>query len=100
MALVVQKFGGTSVGSLERMANVAERAIKTAAEGNQVVMIVSAMAGETNRLLGLAGDITDVPDARELDVLASTGEQVSAALVAMTLQKLGHPAQSLLGSQI
>lgn len=100
MALVVQKFGGTSVGSLERMENVAQRAIKTAAEGNQVVMIVSAMAGETNRLLCLAGNITDVPDARELDVLASTGEQVSAALVAMTLQKLGHPAQSLLGSQI
>lgn len=100
MALVVQKFGGTSVGTLERIAHVAGRAIKTASEGNQVVMIVSAMAGETNRLLGMAHEISEVPDARELDMLASTGEQVSASLMAMTLQKLGYRAQSLLGSQI
>ncbi|MBX3182827.1 MAG: aspartate kinase [Polyangiaceae bacterium] len=100
MALVVQKYGGTSVGSLERMERVAERAIAASRAGDQVVMIVSAMAGETNRLLGLASQVTPLPDARELDVLASTGEQVSAALVALTVQKLGHPARSLLGSQI
>ncbi len=82
------------------MANVAQRAIAAAHAGNQVVLIVSAMAGETNRLLGMASQISDLPNPRELDVLAATGEQVSAALVAMTVQKLGHPAQSLLGSQI
>jgi aspartate kinase len=89
LALVVQKFGGTSVGNLERMKNVAERALRAQREGNEVVMIVSAMAGETNRLFGLAHQIAEVPDAREMDALASTGEQVSAALVAMTLQSLG-----------
>ncbi len=100
LALVVQKFGGTSVANLERMQNVAERALRVQREGNQVVMIVSAMAGETNRLLGLAHQISEVPDAREMDSLASTGEQVSAALVAMTIQKLGGKARSLLGHQV
>ncbi|HTQ02770.1 MAG TPA: aspartate kinase [Polyangiaceae bacterium] len=100
MALVVQKFGGTSVANLDRMRNVAERALRTQREGHRVVMIVSAMAGETNRLLGLAHQISDVPDAREMDSLASTGEQVSAALVAMTIQKLGGKARSLLGHQV
>jgi aspartate kinase len=100
LALVVQKFGGTSVANLDRMKNVAERALRVQREGNQVVMIVSAMAGETNRLLGLAHQISDVPDAREMDSLASTGEQVSAALVAMTIQKLGGRARSLLGHQV
>ncbi|HEX7669304.1 MAG TPA: aspartate kinase [Polyangiaceae bacterium] len=100
MALIVQKYGGTSVGSLERMRNVAERAIATQRAGNEVVLIVSAMAGETNRLLGLANQISDAPDRRELDALAATGEQVSAALVAMTVQKLGGKAESLLGHQI
>jgi aspartate kinase len=100
LALVVQKFGGTSVANLERMQNVAERALRVQREGNQVVMIVSAMAGETNRLLGLAHQISEVPDAREMDSLASTGEQVSAALVAMTIQKLGGRARSLLGHQV
>ena len=100
MALVVQKFGGTSVATLERMKNVAERALRVQREGNQVVMIVSAMAGETNRLLGMAHQISEVPDAREMDSLASTGEQVSAALVAMTIQKLGGRARSLLGHQV
>jgi aspartate kinase len=100
LALVVQKFGGTSVANLERMRNVAERALRTQREGHRVVMIVSAMAGETNRLLGLAHQISDVPDAREMDSLASTGEQVSAALVAMTIQKLGGKARSLLGHQV
>ncbi|HEY8946386.1 MAG TPA: aspartate kinase [Polyangiaceae bacterium] len=100
MALVVQKFGGTSVANLERMRSVAERALRTQREGNKVVIIVSAMAGETNRLLGLAHQISDTPDMREMDALASTGEQVSAALVAMTIQKLGGKARSLLGHQV
>jgi aspartate kinase len=98
--LVVQKFGGTSVGSLERMRTVAARALATQAEGNEVVLIVSAMAGETNRLLGLAHEIAPVPSRRELDALASTGEQVSAALMAMTIHALGGQAQSLLGHQV
>src|SRR5262245_21409671 len=82
------------------MKNVAERALRTQGEGNQVVMIVSAMAGETNRLLGLAHEISKTPDMREMDSLASTGEQVSAALVAMTIQALGGKAKSLLGHQV
>jgi len=100
LALVVQKFGGTSVGNLERMRSVAERALRTQREGNQVVIIVSAMAGETNRLLGLAHEISPTPDMREMDALASTGEQVSAALTAMTVQALGGKARSLLGHQV
>ena len=82
------------------MRNVAERALRTQREGNQVVLIVSAMAGETNRLLGLAHEISKTPDMREMDSLASTGEQVSAALVAMTIQALGGKAKSLLGHQV
>src|SRR5512143_2452408 len=79
---------------------VAQRALDTQKAGNQVVLIVSAMAGETNRLLGLAHEISEAPDRRELDALAATGEQVSAALVAMTIQKLGGEARSFLGHQI
>ena len=100
MALVVQKFGGTSVGSLERMRNVARRAIATQKQGHDVVVIVSAMSGETNRLLGLAHEMVKVPDAREMDVIAATGEQVSAALVAMAIQAEGGQARSLLGHQV
>lgn len=100
MGLIVQKYGGTSVGSLERIRAVAERALETQQEGHQVVVIVSAMAGETNRLLDMAMQISPAPSARELDVLASTGEQVSAALTAMTVQSLGGQAQSLLGHQV
>lgn len=100
MALVVQKFGGTSVGNLDRMRNVSELALRCQREGNQVVLIVSAMSGETNRLLGLAHQISPTPDMRELDSLASTGEQVSAALVAMTIQQLGGKARSFLGHQV
>ena len=77
VALVVQKFGGTSVGSVERIRNVAQRAIATQKEGNDVVVIVSAMSGETNRLLELAHEVATVPDAREMDVIAATGEQVT-----------------------
>ena len=100
MALVVQKFGGTSVGSLDRIRNVARRAIATQRAGHRVVLIVSAMSGETNRLLGLAHDIAQVPDAREMDALAATGEQVSAALTAIAIQAEGGKARSLLGHQV
>lgn len=100
MALIVQKFGGTSVGSIERIRNVARRAIATQRAGNRVVLVVSAMSGETNRLLALAHEITKVPDAREMDAIATTGEQVSAALVAMAIQAEGGKARSLLGHQV
>ncbi len=100
MALYVQKFGGTSVGSLERMRNVARRAIATQRAGHRVVLVVSAMSGETNRLLGLAHEVTKVPDAREMDALAATGEQVSAALIAIAIHAEGGKARSLLGHQV
>ncbi|MCX7990758.1 MAG: aspartate kinase [Proteobacteria bacterium] len=100
MALVVQKFGGTSVGDIKKIENVARKAIAEYERGNKVVVVVSAMAGETNRLLALAHSITDLPDERELDVLVSTGEQVSVALLAITLKKLGYKAKSYLGSQV
>lgn len=100
MALVVQKFGGTSVGSIDRIRNVARRAIATQKAGNDVVLIVSAMSGETNRLLGLAHEVTSIPDAREMDVIASVGEQVSSALTALAIQQEGGQARSLLGHQV
>jgi aspartate kinase len=100
LALVVQKFGGTSVGSIERMRNVAKRALATRAQGHDVVLVVSAMSGETNRLLKLAHEMAPLPSSRELDVIAATGEQVSAALVSMAIQDLGGHAQSLLGHQV
>ncbi|GAK84618.1 aspartokinase [Vibrio ponticus] len=97
--LIVQKFGGTSVGSIERIHQVAEHIINAKNAGNQVVVVVSAMSGETNRLLDLAKQIDSVPDARELDVLLSAGEQVSMALLAITLNKMGYTARSLTGTQ-
>ncbi|MFH4433526.1 aspartate kinase [Vibrio diabolicus] len=97
--LIVQKFGGTSVGSIERIHQVAEHIMKAKNDGNQVVVVVSAMSGETNRLMDLAKQIDSVPTARELDVLLSAGEQVSMALLAMTLNKMGHAARSLTGAQ-
>ncbi|REJ70198.1 MAG: aspartate kinase [Proteobacteria bacterium] len=100
MALIVQKYGGTSVGSIERIEAVADRVAKHLAAGDQLIVVVSAMSGETNRLLGLAGEISDAPDPRELDMLVSTGEQVSMALLAMALQKRGIGAISLKGSQV
>jgi aspartate kinase len=100
MALVVQKFGGTSVGSIDRIKNVARRCIAEKAKGNDVVVIVSAMSGETNRLLKLAHDVTSVPDAREMDAIAATGEQVAAALTAMAIHAEGGKARSLLGHQV
>ena len=100
MALIVQKYGGTSVGSPERIQHVAEKIIATRNRGNDVVVVVSAMSGETDRLQGLAHQITDNPEPRELDVLLSTGEQVTIALLAMALQKRGCPARSYTGSQV
>lgn len=97
--LIVQKFGGTSVGSIERIHQVAQHIINAKNSGNQVVVVVSAMSGETNRLVDLAQQIDSVPNARELDVLLSAGEQVSMALLAMTLNKMGYPSRSLTGAQ-
>ena len=88
MALIVQKFGGTSVGSIDRIKNAAARALDTQRAGNDVVVIVSAMAGETNRLLKLAADITSLPDSREVDALAASGEQVSAALMSIATARI------------
>ncbi|MFZ5484399.1 MAG: aspartate kinase [Pseudomonadota bacterium] len=100
MALIVQKYGGTSVGSIERIRNVAERVAKFKMLGHQVVVVVSAMSGETNRLIGLAKEINKEPDPRELDVLVSTGEQVTIALLSMALKDLGLKAKSYTGWQI
>jgi aspartate kinase len=100
VALIVQKFGGTSVGTPDRIKNVAARALATQAAGNDVVVIVSAMSGGTNRLLKLANDMTPLPDSREIDALAATGEQVTAALTAIAIQSLGGKARSFLGHQL
>jgi len=100
MALIVQKFGGTSVGSAERIRNVARRVAKWKAAGHSVVVVPSAMAGETNRLIALAREIQPQPDARELDVVASTGEQVTIGLLAMALNDLGVKAKSYAGWQV
>ncbi|OQY49444.1 MAG: aspartate kinase [Desulfobacteraceae bacterium 4572_87] len=99
MALIVQKYGGTSVGNIEKIKAVAERVIEAYAEGNQMVVVLSAMAGQTDGLINMAKDIHPDPDSRELDVLMSTGEQVSVALFAMTVKSLGYDARSLLGFQ-
>ncbi|MDY6881804.1 MAG: aspartate kinase [Desulfatiglans sp.] len=100
MALVVQKYGGTSVGSIEKIKTVARRVIDAKEEGNQMVVVLSAMAGQTDGLIELARELTDDPDDRELDVLMSTGEQVSVALFAMAAKAMGHDACSLLGFQV
>jgi aspartate kinase len=100
MALIVQKYGGTSVGSIERIRNVAERVAKFKMLGHQVVVVLSAMTGETNRLIALANQIQKEPDPREMDVLISTGEQVTIALLAMALKDLGLKARSYTGSQV
>ena len=100
MSLIVQKYGGTSVASTERIRAVAERVAKFKMLGHQVVVVLSAMSGETNRLIGLAKDIQAVPDPRELDVLVSTGEQVTIALLAMALKDLGLKAKSYTGAQV
>ena len=100
MALIVQKYGGTSVGDVGRIRNVAQRVAKLHKEGNDVVVVVSAMSGETDRLIQLAYQVFESPDLREYDSLISTGEQVSAALLTIALQSLGVPARSFTGPQI
>lgn len=100
MALFVHKYGGTSVGTIERIEGVADKLKKFKDEGHDLVVVVSAMSGETNRLIGLASDITDQPTPREMDVLVSTGEQVTIALLSMALHKRGIPARSYTGSQV
>ncbi len=99
MALIVQKYGGTSVANLERIRHVANRVAKTYDQGNDVVVILSAMAGITDELINMANGISQAPDKRELDVLLATGEQTTSALLAMTLQSMNYSAQSLLGHQ-
>lgn len=100
MSLIVQKYGGTSMGTPERIRNVARRVLRWKAKGHQVVVVVSAMSGETNRLIALAKDVSPVPDPRELDVMVSTGEQVTIALLAMALKDLGAKARSYTGTQV
>ncbi len=100
MALIVQKYGGTSVANVERIRAVAERVAKFKMLGHQVVVVLSAMSGETNRLIALAKDIQAQPDPRELDMLVSTGEQVTIALLAMALKDLGLKAKSYTGAQV
>ncbi|HEY5512953.1 MAG TPA: aspartate kinase [Geomonas sp.] len=100
MALVVQKYGGTSMGSVERIRNVAKRVAKTYDAGNDMVVVVSAMSGETNKLVALANEVCEFPDSREYDVLVAAGEQVSIALLAMCLKAMGYKAKSYLGFQV
>ena len=100
MTLIVQKFGGTSVGTAERIEAVAEKVAKFRNDGHDIVVVVSAMSGETNRLLGLAHEIMEQPTPREMDVLLSTGEQVTIALLSMALEKRGCSARSFTGGQI
>lgn len=100
MALIVQKYGGTSVGSTERIKNVARRVARFKEKGHQIVVVLSAMSGETNRLIGLAKEIQAEPDPRELDVIVSTGEQVTIGLLTMALKELGLKAKSYTGAQV
>jgi aspartate kinase len=100
VALIVQKFGGTSVGDADRLRHVARRVVDTKKAGHDVVVVVSAMAGETDRLINLARELSTVPDPREYDVLVSTGEQQTIALLAMAIQSLGIPSRSFTGGQV
>ncbi len=100
MALIVQKFGGTSVGSVERIQQVAQKIKGFKEAGDDLVIVVSAMSGETNRLLGLAKQVTNRPNLRELDVMVSTGEQVTIALLCIALEEIGVPAKSYTGAQV
>ena len=100
MAIIVHKYGGTSMGTPERIRNVARRVAKWQSAGHQLIVVVSAMAGETNRLLNLAREVSENPDPRELDVIASTGEQVATGLLAIALADLGIPARSYTGGQV
>ena len=99
MALIVQKYGGTSVANPDRIANVANRVVKSWEQGHRMVVVLSAMSGETDRLIRLAKELAEDPDARELDVLFATGEQVSVSLFSIVLRAQGIKATSLLGHQ-
>ncbi len=99
MALIVQKYGGTSVGSIERIKKVAERVIELSERGNRLVVVLSAMAGQTDALISLSKEVTEIPDPRELDALMATGEQVSVSLFAMAVKSMGYDCCSLLGFQ-
>jgi len=100
MGIVVQKYGGTSVGTIERIKNVARRLMEAQKRGDEVIAVISAMAGETDRLIALAHEVTDTPNSREYDVLVSTGEQVSVALMAMAINSLGGKARSFIAHQV
>src|SRR5471030_1671372 len=100
MALIVQKYGGTSVGSIERIKHVAKRVARWKAQGHRLVVVPSAMSGETSRLIALAHEVSPVPDPRELDVVAATGEQVTIGLLSMALMEEGVKAKSYTGSQV
>ena len=100
MGLIVQKYGGTSVSNLEKIRGVAQHVIKTSRDGNDVLVVVSAMAGETDRLVNIALRVMDPPDERELDVITSSGEQVSSGILSMTIKSLGHEAISFQGHQV
>ena len=100
MALIVQKYGGTSVGSPERIKNVARRVARFVEQGDQVVVVVSAMSGETNRLIALANEVSSRPSSREMDVVMATGEQVTIGLLSMALSDMGVPARSYTGTQV
>jgi aspartate kinase len=100
VALIVQKYGGTSVANTERIRAVAERVVSIAREGNQVIVVVSAMAGETDKFVGFANEITDSPDEREMDLLLSSGERVTSALMAMAIQQHGQKSMSFTGRQV
>jgi aspartate kinase len=99
VALIVQKYGGTSVGNIERIRNVANRVVRTAGDGNKVVVVVSAMSGETDKLIGLAGQLSSAPSEREMDMLLSSGERVTSALTAIAIEDLGQKAKSFTGRQ-
>ncbi|MCL2790328.1 MAG: aspartate kinase [Desulfobulbus sp.] len=100
MALIIQKFGGTSVGSTEKIKAVAQRVLKNHQQGNRMVVVLSAMSGETDRLTGLALTMQHIPDQREMDMLLATGEQITVALFAMAIKDMGYDAVSLLGDQV
>jgi aspartate kinase len=100
MALIVQKYGGTSVGSPEKIKAVAERVLGYSKNGHKMVIVLSAMSGETDRLISLANSVQEQPDTREMDVLLSTGEQVTISLFAMAIKAAGYEAVSLLGDQV
>jgi aspartate kinase len=100
MSLIVQKYGGTSVGSPEKIKAVAEQVLDYRSKGHQMVVVLSAMSGETDRLISLANSVQEQPDTREMDVLLSTGEQVTISLFAMAVKAAGFDAISFLGDQV